>query len=144
MTVPHTYQSRGRRPVTALVVVAVWTLLGAAYAGLEASALVVGILAAFTGPAIYDLVADPRANFVLDATHLRWHTPRQQAQIALSQIDHLRFDTRLDLSVRLSVVRPSGVKIRVPYAATPPHAHLEAVAQAAGLKTRRHHFSLLG
>jgi hypothetical protein len=36
------------------------------------------------------------------------------------------------------------VKIRVPYAATPPPAQIDRLAQAAGLKTRHHHFSLMG
>lgn len=141
---PFSYSSQGRRPATALTVAVVWTLLLAAYLLIDAAPLILALLGAFTLPALYDLAANPRSSFTLDATHLRWTSPRQQAQIALSEIDHLRFDTRLDLSVRLSIVRPSGVKIRVPYPATPPHSQLERLAQQAGLKTRRHHFSLMG
>lgn len=145
MTVtPYQYHSNGRRISTAITVVVIWMLLGAALVWLEASLLVLAILGAFTLPALYDLIANPRSTFTLDATHLRWATPRQQADIALAEIDHLRFDTRLDMSVRLTVVRPSGVKIRVPYPATPPHAEFESLARQAGLKTQRHHFSLLG
>lgn len=141
---PYSYISQGRRPATALIVVIVWGLVAAAYLLLDAAPVVLALIGAFTLPALYDLATNPRSTFTLDTTHLRWTSGRQKADIALSEIDHLRFDTRLDLSVRLSVVRPSGVKIRVPYPATPPHQQLEDLAQQAGLKTRRHHFSLIG
>jgi hypothetical protein len=144
MTLSYTYTSQGRRPITALVVAVIWALLAFAYLWLEASAPVLGVLGAFTLPALYDLAANPRSSLILDAHSLRWRCGRQEAEIALSEIDHLRFDTRLDMSVRVSVVRPSGTKIRVPYPATPPHATFEALATQAGLKTRRHHFSLMG
>ncbi len=141
---PYTYTSQGRRPTTGIAVLVIWALLVGAYAVLEAAPVILALLGAFTLPAVYDLTANPRSIFTLDATHLRWTSGRQQADIALSEIDHLRLDTRLDLSIRLSVVRPSGVRIRVPYPATPPHREIELLAQSAGLKTIRHHFSLLG
>lgn len=144
MTLPYTYHSQGRRPATAFIIAVIWAALVAAYLWLDAAPYVVLLLGAFTLPALYDLVTDPRATLSLDDQHLRWNTPRQEAEIALSEIDHLRFDTRLDMSVRLTVVRPSGVKIRVPVPATPPHDLFEPIATEAGLKTMRHHFSLLG
>lgn len=144
MTLPYVYTNQGRRPATALILVAIWTALIAAYVWLDASPFILLLLGAFTLPALYDLVADPRATLSLDDQHLRWNTQCQEAEIALSEIDHLRFDTRLDLSVRLTVVRPSGVKIRVPVPATPPHTLFEQTATEAGLKTVRHHFSLMG
>lgn len=144
MTLPYTYTAQGRRPATAVSVALVWAAIGVAHIWLDAALPVSLTLAAFTLPALYDLVANPRSTITLDAHHLRWHSGRQQVQIALREIDHLRFDTRLDMSVRLSVLRPSGATIRVPYPATPPHMIFEALAQQAGLKTRRHHFSLMG
>ena len=140
----YQYQSQGRRPATALALLLIWAALLAGYLWLEGSAVIFAFLGAFTLPALYDLIANPCSTLTLDTTHLRWQTPRQQADIAIGEIDHLRFDTRLDMSVRLTVVRPSGVKIRVPYPATPPHAEFERVARQAGLTTQRHHFSLLG
>jgi len=144
MSLPYTYTSQGRRPVTAVIVGLVWAALLAAHIWLDAALAVTLTLGAFTLPALYDLLVNPRSQLTLDANALSWQSGRQQAEIALSEIDHLRFDTRLDMSVRLSVVRPSGVKIRVPYPATPPHAAFELLAKEAGLETRRHHFSLLG
>lgn len=144
MTLPYIYTRYGRRPATFLTVLAIWGALVAAYVGLEAKPLILAVIGAFTLPALYDLARNPRSTLTLDATHLRWSSGRQSAEIALSEIDHLRFDTRLDMSVRLSVIRPSGVKIRVPYPATPPHATFEPLARSAGLTTRRYHFSLIG
>ncbi|KEJ89380.1 hypothetical protein DSW25_10235 [Sulfitobacter donghicola DSW-25 = KCTC 12864 = JCM 14565] len=126
------------------MLVLIWVALFAAYFLLDASAVVLAILGAFTLPAAFELAANPTATFSLDDNTIRWETGRQEASIALSEVDHLRFDTRLDMSVRLTVVRPSGVKIRVPVQATPPHAILEPLAKDAGVQTQRHHFSLLG
>lgn len=144
MSLPYTYASQGRKPATAAVVLVIWAVLLAAYHWLDAAPMILALIGLFTLPAMYDFCTDPRSTLTLDSTHLSWTSGRQSAQIALAEIDHLRFDTRLDLSVRLSVVRPSGIKIRVPYPATPPHAAFEKVAQKAGLKTQRHHFSLMG
>ena len=144
MTLPYTYTNQGRRPATILTVLGIWSALIAAYTLLEADPLILAVIGAFTLPALYDLARNPQSILTLDETHLRWTSGRQDAQIALSEIDHLRFDTRLDMSVRLSVVRPSGVKIRVPFPATPPHTTFEPRARSAGLTTRRYHFSLIG
>lgn len=144
MKLPYTYTSQGRRPATVVIMALVWAATGAAHIWLDAALPVTLTMAAFTLPALYDLFANPRSTLTLDAHHLSWSSGRQQARIALPEIDHLRFDTRLDMSVRLSVVRPSGVTVRVPYPATPPHMLFEALAQQAGLETRRHHFSLMG
>ena len=144
MTLPYTYTSNGRRPATVITVLAIWAALIAAYILLEAEPLILAVIGTFTLPALYDLARNPRSTLTLDETHLRWTSGRQDAEIALSEIDHLRFDTRLDMSVRLSVVRPSGVKIRVPHPATPPHTTFEPLARSAGITTRRYHFSLIG
>lgn len=144
MTLPYTYQATPRRPATALWVAAIWTVLALAWIYLEAAVWIVLLLAAFTLPALYDLVRNPAARFSLDRGHIRWHTTRSEADIAVKSIDHLRLDTRLDMSVRVSVVLASGRKLRVPVPATPPHRDVEAAAHEAGLKVMRHHFSLIG
>ncbi|MCX7566300.1 hypothetical protein OS189_08085 [Sulfitobacter sp. F26169L] len=144
MSLPYHYQSNGRRRATTITVAIVWAMLALAFLLLDAAPLVLLFIFLFTLPALYDLVADPVSTLFLDDTHLRWKTPRQRADIPVTEIDHLRFDTRLDMSVRLTIVRPSGVKIRIPFAATPPHLTFESAARQAGIKTERHHFSLMG
>ncbi len=141
---PLDHKNHGRQPATLIVLLLIWSVLFAAYMLLDAAPVILVPLALFTLPALYDLLADPTAEFHLDNESLSWRAGRQQARISLCEIDHLRLDTRLDLSVRLSVVRPSGHKIRVPYPATPPHRAIEAAATAAGIPIKRHHFSLIG
>lgn len=144
MILPYTHTATPRSRTTAIVVAGIWTLLALAWLLLDAAPLIIAGIAACTLPALYEYAAQPEARFTLDATHIRWHTPRSEADIALSGVDHLRLDTRLDLSVRLSVVLLSGRKLRVPVPATPPQPAVEAAAQAAGLAVKRHHFSLIG
>ena len=62
-------------------------------------------------------------------------------QLYSSNIDYVRFDTRWDFSVRVSVVLNSGKKIRLPDESTPPHKVLEPVFEQAGFRVDRHHFT---
>ncbi|QUJ75091.1 hypothetical protein KDD17_08555 [Sulfitobacter albidus] len=144
MSLPYSYTATPRSRTAALVVAAIWTVLALAWWVLDASPLIVAVLAAFTLPALYEIVAQPQASFTLDATHIRWHTPHAEAEIALSGVNHIRLDTRLDMSVRVSVVLSNGRKLRVPVPATPPHTEVDTAARAAGLTVKRHHFSLIG
>ncbi|UWR23644.1 hypothetical protein [Sulfitobacter sp. S190] len=144
MTLPYTYQSHGRQPTTIAVVLAIWAALLAAWYFLDAALWIIGVIAAFTAPAVYDIAANPVARFSLSHSHLVWQADRSDADIDNRQIDHLRLDTRLDLSIRLSVVLPNGRKLRVPQPATPPPRELEQAAALAGLTLKRHHFSLMG
>lgn len=144
MTLPLFFENRGRCPATVFVVLLSWATLLAAYILIDAALLVLMLLWLFTLPAVYDLITNPVASFHLDDKTLVWRAGRQRAQIAVSEIDHLRLDTRLDMSVRLTAVRPSGRKIRVPYPATPSAAAIEKAADRAGIAFQRHHFSLMG
>ena len=63
--------------------------------------------------------------------------------VAFSEIDHFRLDTRLDFSVRATVVLRSGRKIRLPFEATPPHQAFEDALTARGVTVKRFHFQLL-
>ena len=63
--------------------------------------------------------------------------------LAVAEIDHLRMDTRLDLSVRTTVVLTSGERLRIPPAAQPPHRDFEQALTARRVAVRRHHFTAL-
>ncbi|MEQ6248397.1 hypothetical protein ABMC89_05855 [Sulfitobacter sp. HNIBRBA3233] len=144
MTLPYHYSATPDRRTLLFVVGLIWAALAVALLVLDAAWWIVALLGAFTIPAMNDLVVNPRAEFGLTDSHINWQTPRSEAEIALEGVDHLRLDTRLDFSVRLSVVLTSGRKLRVPVPATPPADRIEAAATEAGLKVRRHHFSLIG
>lgn len=138
-----TYRRAGRSRRGMVVLAAVWAVLLYLLIGLQAAPAVVAVLALFTLPALWDLIRNPLAGVDLDATRLRWFTGPRDAIIALSEVDHIRLDTRLDFSVRASVVLPSGRKIRIPFEATPPHETLETALATQGVTVKRFHFQLL-
>ena len=61
----------------------------------------------------------------------------------LATIDHVLFETRLDFSVRVTIVRPDGKKLRIPPDTLPHHKDLEAELDARGVTTKRRHFTLI-
>lgn len=143
MTTPFVFEHHARSRKTALIVLGIWSLLIALWIWLDAVWWLIAFLAAFTLPALYDLICNPKAGLSLDAEALRWFSGRREGALDLSEIDHIRLDTRLDFSVRVTAVLTSGRKIRLPFESTPPHQTLEDALQAQGVKTQRHHFQLL-
>jgi len=143
MTEPFVFEQQARSRRTLLIVLAVWAVLIAAWLWLEAAWWIMAFLAAFTLPAIYDLIRNPKAGLRLEDQTLSWFSGRRHGTLELSEIDHIRLDTRLDFSVRITAVLTSGRKIRLPFECTPPHQAFEDALNAQGVKTQRHHFQLL-
>lgn len=137
------HRHHGRSKAVVIVLTGIWAALFAAWYWLEAAPWVLAILGAFTLPALYDLAANPVAEAKLSAQTLTWQAGRSSGEVALARIHHVRLDTRLDLSVRATIVLTSGVKLRMPYPCTPPHLAFEAALQSAGVTVTRHHFSLI-
>lgn len=123
---------------------AVWLLILAAIALLDASLILMALVALCTAPALYDLISGRIAGLSLSSDGLQWFAGRRTGEIAWDKIDHVRLDTRLDFSVRASAVLTSGRKVRVPLEATPPSDVFETALTDRGITVRRHHFSLLG
>ena len=140
----YTFERRGRNRATLLVLLLVWAALAAAWVWLEAAGWLLALFALATLPALWELVANPAAGLRLSGQELEWFTGRRDAQVALAQIHHVRLDTRLDLSVRATVVLRSGRRIRLPFEATPPHRAFEAALTDRGVAVERHHFMLVG
>ena len=138
------FRKEGRSPSALYTVVGIWFILIALVILVEAAPWLMIAIGLFTLPAIWDLYKNPQSG--LDFTHddLRWFTGRREGSVPWEEIDRFRLDTRLDFSVRASAVLQSGKKIRLPYECTPPHRLLEAVLNARGIRTERHHFSLIG
>jgi hypothetical protein len=143
MTDPFVFEQHARNRKTLLIVVGVWGLLLAALVWLDAAPWIVVFLWAFTLPAVYDLIRNPKAGLHLDAQTLSWFSGRREGEIELTEIAHIRLDTRLDFSVRVTAVLTTGRKIRLPFECTPPHQAFEDALAAQGVKTERHHFQLL-
>lgn len=139
----YTYRRHARSRTALLVLPAIWAALGAGWLWLEASGWLVGLLGLFTLPALWELFTNPVSGLTLDDDTLTWVTGKRDAKIALVQIDRVRLDTRLDMSVRATVILKTGRKIKLPFEATPPHRALEAALQTRGINTERHHFTLI-
>jgi hypothetical protein len=127
-----------------VVVVAVWFVLIAAVIVVDAAPWLMAAVGLFTLPALWELYANPRSGMIFTKDALSWYTGKRDGAVAWCEIDRVRLDTRLDFSVRASVVLHTGRKIRIPYESTPPHEVLEAALNARGIRTERHHFSLVG
>ena len=141
---PFTYHRQGRSWSTLAVVLAVWGLLTLAIVTVDAAPWLMGIVALFTLPALWEIYANPAAGLAMDAQQITWFTGKRTATRHWDGVDHMRLDTRLDVAVRATAVLTSGRKIRLPYEATPPHKAFEAALQGLGIRTERHHFSLIG
>lgn len=142
MSAAFTYQRQGRDRRTALVVIGIWTVLVSAWALIDMAWWLVLLLAAFTLPALWDHYANPLSGLVLDDNRIAWFSGKRRADVALEEIDHVRLDTRLDFSVRATLVLRTGAKIRLPFEATPPHEAFEEALKTRGITTKRFHFQL--
>ena len=143
MTAPFVFDQQARSRKTLLIVVSIWVALVVAWIWLDAALWIVAFLAAFTLPAVSDLIRNPLSGLTLNNQTLSWFSGRRNGTLELSEIDHIRLDTRLDFSVRVTAVLTTGRKIRLPFESTPPHQAFQNALEARGVKTQRHHFQLL-
>ena len=141
---PFTYEHQARSTTTALVVAGVWLAIGLAIWVLEASPMVMGIIALFTLPAIYDLISNRRSGVRISSDGLHWFSGKRTGDVTWNRLSHMRLDTRLDFSVRASAVLITGKRLRLPLESIPPADTCEAALTERGIKVERHHFSLVG
>jgi len=139
---PFTYTRNNRAPRTVLILIGAYGGLLALVILFNAAWWLIGLFALPTLPALWDLARDTRAGLVLDQDSIRWFSGSREAEVAFSDIDHVRLDTRWDFSVRVSLVLTSDKRIRLPDESTPPHKEFEVVLQQAGLRVERHHFTV--
>ena len=140
----YRYEASARGPRAFVALGMWWAGLIAAYLFLDAAIWILLPLALVTIPALYEMGKGVEASLEIDSDEIRWASGRRQAKMALSELDRVRLDTRLDMSLRMSLVLPSGKKIRLPYECVPPRKPLEAELEARGIPVERHHFSLMG
>jgi len=144
MTEPYHWQRSGRGRSTAITVSVVWLALAVAYILLDASIWIIWIFVLFTLPALYDLATGRTSEMHVTEDGLRWRSGRREDQARWDEIESVRLDTRLDFSVRTSIILPSGRRVRLPIDVTPPADAFEAALRAHGAQVRRVHFSLIG
>ncbi|WP_299625439.1 hypothetical protein [uncultured Tateyamaria sp.] len=141
---PYSFETTGRNRATLITLILVWGALILAVTQLEAAPWLMGVLGLFTLPALYDLISARRSGLRLGSDGLSFFSGRRKGTITWDQISHLRLDTRLDLSIRTTVVLITGRKIRLPLETTPPADLFETELTERGIKVERHHFSLMG
>lgn len=139
---PLEHAASGRSLRAFLVLMLVWLAVLTLWFALAASAWVVGALMLVTVPALLDFATGRRAWLRLDDQMLRWGSGKTEGEVALTRIDRVRFETRLDLSVRVRIVVDGGPRILVPQDSLPPFPKLQQALEARGVKTERHHFVL--
>lgn len=138
------FRKQGRNRAALYTVIAIWFVLLALVLLVEAAPWLMAGVGLFTLPALWELYKNPQSGLDFQPEALRWFTVRREGSIPWGEIDRVRLDTRLDFSVRATAVLHSGRKIRLPYECTPPHQLFEAALNARGIRTERHHFSLIG
>jgi len=139
--IPFAFTRQNRAPRNVIILIGVYAALLALVILFDAAWWLIGLLALTTLPALWDIVRDTRAGLSLDHGKIRWFSGNREAEVDLADIDHVRFDTRWDFSVRVSLVLMSGKRIRLPDESTPPHRDFEPILQGAALRVERHHFT---
>ncbi|MBY6116442.1 hypothetical protein KUW09_15875 [Mameliella alba] len=140
---PLEHASTGRSLRAFLVLMLVWLAALTLWFALHASVWVVSLLIAASLPALIDFATGRRAWLRLDDKMLRWGSGGAEGEVALARIDHIRFETRLDFSIRARLVLDDGRRIALPQDSLPPHPRLQDAAEARGIKNERHHFGLI-
>ena len=139
----YRFVRKGRSWSTLIAVGVTWLFCIVAVVLVQAAWWLVGIILLFTFPALWDLWSGRQAGAELTSDKLTWYSGRRVAEVDLIDIDHVRFVTRLDLTVRAAVVMVSGRKLRLPQEATPPVSEFEAALSEHGIRSERHHFTFL-
>lgn len=140
-TFEHHQSGRSVRAVTTLL--SLWALLAGLIITINLSPVIAAIVALFTLPALWDIVANPQMRLRLGPSGLGWGRPGNIRTIPLDQISEVRFETRFDLSARATVIRKNGRKLRLPPPALPPRQSFEAALSELGVKTTHNPFFLI-
>ncbi len=141
--IDYSFERHGRSWGALAAVAITWAFCALLALVLEASIWIWGVVLLLSLPALWEFFQRSTAGTQLTPTTLSWHTGDRNAEIALREIDHIRFVTRLDFSVRAAVVLKSGRKLRIPAESTPPYEPFDAALHALDTKTERHHFTFL-
>ena len=101
------------------------------------SALMVGL----TVPAVIEAWRNDTSGLVLTGQTLSWSSARQSGTVAVADVDHVHFNTRLDFAVSTKLHLVDGTVLRLPIEVVPPYPDLVTALDAAAMRHERHHFS---
>lgn len=135
----YEFERRGRRPATILIVVAIWIGLLALWVFLSMAVWIVLLLVAFTLPALWDIIRDPRGTVQVWPDRIVWSSTLGRGD--RTDVDHVRLNRRFDGTFKVTLVHVGGATTRLPPDIAPPVDAFEAALQQAGIATERHPFS---
>ena len=137
----HTHQGRNGKLILWLALV--WGGVVLATALFDLTPWIAGLVLVFTLPGLWEVITNPTSTLELDQSTLSWSGPRETASILLAGLKEVRLDTRLDFSVRVTLIRRDDTKFRLPPDTLPHHTVLERELTARGITVTRHHFALM-
>jgi hypothetical protein len=143
VALPVEHRGSGRSLRAALVLSMVWMVILTLWQTIGMAPWIVVFLLLFTLPAAWDFATGRPAWLRLDTDGIAWRSGRQSGEIVRNRIARVRFETRLDLSVRVRLVLDTGKRITLPQDSLPPWQTLQDAFEAIGIPTERHHFALL-
>jgi hypothetical protein len=142
MPEPFEFSRSGRTSRTLAILIAIYAVLIGAIILIDAAWWLMAGLALLTLPAVWDLWRNPSAGLRLGKDRLDWRSGRRSGSLGLHEIDHIRFDTRWDFSVRVTAMLKNDSRVRLPYETLPPHKTFEKVLSSHGITIERHHFTI--
>ena len=138
-----TFQRAARGPRAVGFVVLWWLIIFALYAFLNGSWVILAILALCSVPALLDIYRGTSAALQITAKKIQWRSGKRAGSLARGQLRSVRLDTRLDLSLRMTLLTYQGEKLRLPYECIPKASDIEAALKAQDIPYERHHFTLM-
>lgn len=142
MNASYRFTRHGRSRRALLALAAVYGVLGLLLIVFDAAPWLIGGIALFTLPALWDLWRNPAAGIILSDENLEWFSGRLDGNVDLAEIDRIRMDTRWDLSVRVTILTRDGKSLRLPQEALPPHRRMAAELTLRNVQIERHHFTV--
>jgi len=137
--------TRSARAARSVILTAVWLMLCLqAYVIFEAHPGIVGVLAVFALPSLYEIAVGATSVLEVDDREVRWHSGHRSGAMPRGTLKSVRLDTRLDFSLRLTLQTHQGGKLRLPYECVPPAAELTQALTRHDIPFERHHFALMG
>lgn len=139
----YTYTRSARSPRALILVALWWLVILILYTVLDAAPIIVLLLGCASLPSLFEIGAGATSRLQITASEIAWRSGRRGATLPRGQLKSVRLDTRLDFSLRMTLLTHQGAKIRLPYECVPPAADIETALQQHDIPYERHHFTLL-
>lgn len=140
---PWRYEASARGPRAVLMLVLWWGILIIGLLAIDLNPWIAGVLGALSIPALIELARGTTAWLEVTPGGIGWGSGRRTGFVARNEIDRVRLDTRLDFSLRMTIISVGMARVRLPYECVPRAKTLTKVLDAQGYKHEHHHFALL-